>query len=64
MDKEVELLIQFIASNVEGSSLFLSPVIEYTVNVDLLLDKISEIWNISKEDIGDIVDRVREESKS
>ena len=59
MDKKVEYLIRYITSNVSGSSMFLTPVVEYTVEATGLMDKISELWNISKEEIGDIVDEVQ-----
>ena len=61
MDEKVEQLIIYVASNVSGSSIFLAPVVEYTVEAIGLMDKISELWNIPKEEIGDIVDKVQEE---
>lgn len=61
MDEKVKQLIIYIASNVSGSSIFLAPVVEYTVEATGLMDKISELWNIPKEEIGDIVDKVQEE---
>lgn len=61
MDEKVEQLIIYVASNVSGSSIFLAPVVEYTVEATGLMDKISELWNIPKEEIGDIVDKVQEE---
>lgn len=61
MDEKVEQLITYITSNVSGSSIFLAPVVEYTVEAIGLMDKISELWHIPKEEIGDIVDKVQEE---
>ena len=63
MDEKVEQLIRYITSNVSGSSIFLAPVVEYTVEATGLMDKISELWNIPKEEIGDIIDKVQEEKK-
>lgn len=61
MDEKVKQLITYIASNVSGSSIFLAPVVEYTVEAIGLMDKISELWNIPKEEIGNIVDEVQGE---
>ena len=61
MDEKVEQLIRYITLNVSGSSVFLAPVVEYTVNATGILEEISTLWNIPKEEIGDIVDKVQEE---
>ena len=58
MDEKVKQLITYIASNVSGSSIFLAPVVEYTVEATGLMDKISELWHIPKEEIG-IFDEVQ-----
>lgn len=55
MDEKMKALLTFIGNNLFPSSPFLSPVIEFSIEVTGLLDKISEIYEIPKEEIGQIV---------
>ena len=61
MDNKLRELIEFIAENSESESSLLYPKPQWTINSISLLDKISEIFNLRKDRIGEIVDNYWEE---
>jgi hypothetical protein len=66
IDKKLQALILWISENVEGESLsaLMPGGPSYTVNHTVLLDTISAIWDIPKNEIGEIVNGRRDELES
>lgn len=64
MDDKLKLLIEFIATEMWRESMFLGPNPQWNIEVVSLLDKIHEIYGITREEVGSIVNPVRERIES
>jgi len=56
MESNIRKLIEYIAENSESESVFLSSTPSFSISSIELLDEIVEIFNLSKEEVGEIVD--------
>ena len=64
MTSDIRQLIIWIAENSESESVFLSPNFSWSVNSTDLLDQIVNIFKLSKDEVGNIVDRISDEREN
>jgi len=57
MTSEIKQLIEWIAEKSEGESAFLTSFPVWNINSHALLDEIVNIFNLSKEEVGKIVNK-------
>lgn len=62
LDTKLTRLLTLIRDKMECESIFLTPLPQWTIDVVVLLDGIAEIYEVSKEDIGAIVNRDEEQT--
>jgi len=58
MDSKLRQLISWITTHVEAESPWLNNHLVYNVNAHSLLDEISNIFEVSKDEIGSIVESI------
>lgn len=64
MNQKVMRLIEYIAENAEPKSIFLTPIPAYSVEACGLLDKIADLWQLEKSEVGTILDQTQKKTET
>ena len=59
MNEELKKIISFCIENMEAESSFLTPMPRHKIDLVSLFDKLSEIFNVDKNIIGEYVDEIQ-----